>query len=65
MASYDNIPAASGLSIGKAFGLFARAFAALADWNDARITRAELSKLSARELDDIGLTPGDIEKFGR
>ena len=30
-------------------------------WNDARITRNSLSKLSARELDDIGLSYGDIE----
>ena len=34
---------------------------AIAAWNDARITRNALSKLSARELDDIGLVPGDIE----
>ena len=30
-------------------------------WNDARRTRAILSRLSAHELDDIGLTRGDIE----
>lgn len=36
-------------------------FAALSDWNDARITRKSLSRLSARELDDIGLCRGDIE----
>lgn len=29
-------------------------------WNDARVTRNSLSKLSDRELDDIGLTRGDI-----
>jgi uncharacterized protein YjiS (DUF1127 family) len=29
-------------------------------WNDARITRNSLNKLSDRELDDIGLTRGDI-----
>lgn len=29
-------------------------------WNEARITRNALSKLSDRELDDIGLTRGDI-----
>lgn len=36
-------------------------FAALQDWNDARITRKSLSRLSARELDDIGLCRGDID----
>lgn len=34
---------------------------AFADWNDARVTRNSLSKLSARELDDIGLCAGDID----
>ncbi len=34
-------------------------------WNDARITRKALSKLSDRELDDIGLCRGDIEMLGR
>jgi uncharacterized protein YjiS (DUF1127 family) len=38
-------------------------FGALADWNDARITRKSLSRLSARELDDIGLTYGDIDEI--
>jgi uncharacterized protein YjiS (DUF1127 family) len=41
--------------------LFAQLFGALQDWNDARITRRSLSRLSARELDDIGLCRGDIE----
>lgn len=37
----------------------------LAAWNDARITRKALNKLSDRELDDIGLCRGDIEFIGR
>lgn len=32
----------------------------LVAWNDARVTRNALGKLSDRELDDIGLTRGDI-----
>lgn len=40
-------------------------FAALAAWNDARVTRKALNKLSDRELDDIGLCRGDIEFIGR
>ena len=36
-------------------------FGILSDWNDARITSKSLSRLSARELDDIGLCRGDIE----
>lgn len=44
---------------------FSAAFAAIKGWNDARITRNALSKLSDRELDDIGLCRGDIEMMGR
>lgn len=32
-------------------------------WNQARVTKHELSKLTARELADIGLTRGDINNF--
>lgn len=32
-------------------------------WNDARVTRNSLNKLSDRELDDIGLTRGDISEI--
>ena len=39
--------------------------AAVAAWNDARVTRKALSKLSDRELDDIGLCRGDLEFIGR
>lgn len=42
-----------------------RTAAILRDWNDARITRKALGKLSDRELDDIGLCRGDIEMIGR
>jgi uncharacterized protein YjiS (DUF1127 family) len=34
-------------------------------WNDARVTRKALSKLSDRELDDIGLCRGDLDFIGR
>lgn len=32
-------------------------------WNEARMTRNALSRLSARELEDIGLCRGDIEEI--
>lgn len=35
----------------------------LITWNDTRLTRKALSQLSARELDDIGLTYADIDKM--
>ncbi len=34
-------------------------------WNDARVTRNTLGKLSDRELDDIGLTRGDIADIAK
>ena len=34
----------------------------LIDWNNARRTRNALSRLSAHELDDIGLSRGDIDR---
>jgi uncharacterized protein YjiS (DUF1127 family) len=40
------------------------ALAAVKNWNDARVTRKALSSLSDRELDDIGLCRGDIERIG-
>jgi uncharacterized protein YjiS (DUF1127 family) len=38
---------------------------AFQSWNDARVTRKALNKLSDRELDDIGLCRGDIADIGR
>ncbi|MDH5529171.1 MAG: DUF1127 domain-containing protein [Paracoccaceae bacterium] len=58
MSTYDlNRPANAG-SLPGVFGLFVSTFSA---WNDARTTRTALSKLSDRELDDIGLCRGDID----
>ncbi|EIE51141.1 hypothetical protein AL036_01515 [Salipiger aestuarii] len=38
---------------------------AIIDWHEARQTRKSLSALTDRELDDIGLTRGDIEMVAR
>lgn len=38
---------------------------AVQEWNDARLTRNMLSKLSDGELDDIGLTRADIDRVAR
>ena len=40
-------------------------FDKLIKWNDSRITRNALSQLSERELNDIGLVPGDIDRISR
>ena len=44
---------------------FGSIYDTVAGWNDARVTRKALSRLSDRELDDIGLCRGDIEMIGR
>ena len=53
------------ISIFRAVQSVGNAFASFSAWNDARVTRTTLAKLSNRELDDIGLCRGDIEMIGR
>ncbi len=38
-------------------------FAGFAAWNDTRVTRNALSRLTDRELEDIGLCRGDIDEI--
>lgn len=63
MATFDTTRTTYG-----APGLFGRigvalntAIATLVAWNDARVTRNALAKLTDRELEDIGLVRGDID----
>ncbi len=64
MATYDTRTIASDRVFGANIGSAVSAvIGRLAAWNDARVTRKALSKLSDRELDDIGLCRGDIENF--
>lgn len=49
----------------RAFNGLSNTFATLSAWNDARVTRNALNKLSDRELDDIGLCRGDVDTIGR
>ena len=67
MAAYETTrPAPFGaISIFRAVQFVSNGFIAFANWNDARVTRNALGKLSDRELDDIGLCRGDIEMIGR
>ena len=44
---------------------FTRLLAAVLAWNDTRVTRKELSRLTNHELDDIGLCIADIEAVAR
>lgn len=60
MAAYElNRMAAPGTRVGVA----GRLVAAFSAWNDARVTRKALSRLSDRELEDIGLSRSDIDSI--
>lgn len=59
MAVYD-APRTSAQASGHT-GFFSNLVGVVSAWNDARITRNALSKLSDRELEDIGLCRGDID----
>ena len=52
-------------AVGGVGNIVANLFSMLAAWNEARATRHELNSLSDRELNDIGLTRGDIERVAR
>ncbi|NEX47858.1 DUF1127 domain-containing protein [Pseudotabrizicola algicola] len=67
MAAYETTRTApfGAISIFRAVQGVSSVFATLSAWNDARITRKALSKLTDRELDDIGLCRGDIESLMR
>jgi uncharacterized protein YjiS (DUF1127 family) len=65
MAAFENTRPVVGTLFGGRLGnLFATLVADVAAWNDARVTRNALSRLSDRELDDIGLCRGDIDAIG-
>lgn len=45
--------------------IFARIVEGVSAWNNARVTRDALSRLSDRELNDIGLSRSDIDRVAR
>jgi len=61
MAVFETTRPTADLFAGRLTHFVADLLGVVATWNDARITRNSLSKLSARELDDIGLSRGDID----
>ena len=60
MVAIDTTRSAAPAITGRIIAAIFNVFAAISAWNDARATTAALSKLSDRELDDIGLCRGDI-----
>ncbi|MGV8950283.1 MAG: DUF1127 domain-containing protein [Cypionkella sp.] len=67
MAAYESSRAApfGAISIFRAVQFFSVTASAFSAWNDGRLTRKALGRLSDRELDDIGLCRGDVEMIGR
>lgn len=66
MAAFDTSrPFAATGTTNRIGAIFFNAFAAVAAWNDTRLTRKNLESLSDRELDDIGLVRGDIDEVAR
>lgn len=67
MAAFDTTrPAPFGaISIFRFIQFVGNAYSAFSTWNDARVTRNALGKLSDHELDDIGLCRGEVEMIGR
>ena len=66
MAAYQTSPAApmGATTIYRTVAFVSEGLLRLRKWNDRRVTRDALSKLSDRELNDIGLCRGDVEWFG-
>jgi len=64
MTAFDANRSAFAVSVtaGRISYMLVSALGAISAWNDTRVTRKSLSKLSNRELDDIGLTRSDIDR---
>ncbi len=58
MAIMTNRSVGAGFSAARILADFVGMISA---WNDARVTRKALSRLSDHELDDLGLVRGDID----
>ena len=63
MAALDTTRTTTGSFglVGRIGATFASVVNAVVEWNDARVTRNALNGLTDRELEDIGLSRGDIE----
>jgi len=64
MAAFDTSrPMSSAAGVGSITKVLASVYGAIANWNDNRMTQKTLSKLTDRELDDIGLCRGDLNNI--
>lgn len=67
MALYDaSRPVVAKTGLGARFhNLMTRIAAALVEWNEQRVTRNALSRLSDHQLEDLGLTRADVDTLYR
>ena len=66
MAAFDTTPAQpTAVVAGRIGRTIVTVVNSIVAWNDARVTRNALSKLTDRELDDIGLCRGDIDEVAK
>jgi len=62
MSTFDTTRTTYGsASKNRFFSAISAITAAIVAWNDARVTRKALAGLTDRELEDIGLSRGDID----
>ena len=61
MANVYSTTATSSILAGRVASFCHQTVNNAVQWNAARVTRKSLSKLTARELDDIGLSYADID----
>lgn len=60
MAAFYTTRPVTVLSTGRITNFIAHFVGTIVAWNDTRVTRNTLSKLTSRELEDIGLCRADI-----
>lgn len=65
MATLDTTRSAAFGAPSRSGNFFSALVAAVIAWNDARVTRNALNRLTDRELEDIGLCRGDIDIVAR
>ena len=65
LLDYTRSPSRSVAAADQYHSFVSTSIAAFAAWNDSRRTRNSLNQLSNRELDDIGLTRGDVDTIAR
>lgn len=64
MALYDTTrPVVDGRRQMQAAGILGQFFGIFTAWNDTRVTRNALSRLSDHELEDLGLHRSDIDNL--